>query len=351
MRQWLSIQEHFRRGNAIGDVNHAGEFKLDSGCTLSATLFAFLNAHARFVGVRIDENNPTVASLRATVSQTATTTDPAGLVFEKSSIINSSTLTLQIAIFVTAGHTIYYPKIIDSYFQLTPATTQNQCVNMSTDNFAGDIHYPTITGNECVGSTMLVEGLNPDISRNTLSGYLFAEGVALGAAFGPAPSTRNCRVDSNRFRNTQPGSLDVNNTPPGGIENHCVNSYIANNVCENLGGPCVTTFGDETMLVSNKARDVGKGHSNAGEHANAGAHAAYTILIGAAGTARDSSSHVTLLGNVAAQGDVPGAPGCGLIVASNVAGRIEGRGNQFDGADGPVCAPATIADIDPGLSR
>ena len=64
MRQWLSIQEHFRRGNAIGDVNHAGEFKLDSGCTLSATLFAFLNAHARFVGVRIDENNPTVASLR-----------------------------------------------------------------------------------------------------------------------------------------------------------------------------------------------------------------------------------------------------------------------------------------------
>jgi hypothetical protein len=258
---------------------------------------------------------------------------------------------LQIAIFVTAGHKIYNPKIIDSYFQMTPATTQNQCVNMSTDNFAGDIHYPTVTGNECVGSTMLVEGLNPDISRNTLSGYLFGEGVALGAAFGPAPSTRNCRVDGNRFRDTRPGSLDVNNTPPGGIENNCFNSYIANNICENLGGPCVTTFGDETMLVSNRARDVGKGHSNAGEHANAGAHAAYTILIGAAGAARDSSSHVTLLGNVAEQGDAPGAPGCGLIVASNVAGRIEGRGNRFDGADGPVCAPATIADIDPELFR
>ena len=41
------------------------------------------------------------------------------------------------------------------------------------------------------------------------------------------------------------------------------------------------------------------GHSNAGEHANSGAHAAYTILIGAAATARDSSSHVTLLVNVA----------------------------------------------------
>ncbi|MBM3562815.1 MAG: hypothetical protein FJX48_06605 [Alphaproteobacteria bacterium] len=328
-----------------GNSADPGTLKLDSGCTLSTDLFVFVDASPSFYGVRIDENNPTATLPRATIAQGAHAADITGLVFENSSIINSSTLTLQIALLATAGHTISYPKIIGSYFQLTPATTQNQCINLSTNNFAGDIRYPVISGNECVGSTILAEGLNPDINNNTLSGYLFGQGIALGAAIGPLPSTRGCRIEGNIFRDTTPGSLDVNVTPPGGIENNCFNSYIANNTCDNLGGPCITTFADETVLVSNKARDVGKGQ------ANYGAHAAYTIIIGSAGTARDASSHVTMIGNVAEQGDTPGAPGCGLVIAPNVAGRIEGYGNQFAGADGSICAPASIATIDPRLSH
>ncbi|MCX7898540.1 MAG: hypothetical protein N2444_00355, partial [Methylocystis sp.] len=72
------------------------------------------------------------------------------------------------------------------------------------------------------------------------------------------PSTRACVVSDNVFHDTE-YTADVNNTEPGGAENHCVDSIFSNNIIYNIGSSGIVNFSDKATYVGNVFRNVGAG--------------------------------------------------------------------------------------------
>lgn len=77
-----------------------------------------------------------------------------------------------------------------------------------------------------------------------------------GGLVAPTISNRDCIIKDNLLHDTAQ-SIDVNRTPPGGLENNCLGSLVSGNRAVNLGGPGFLNFASSARYIGNETVNVG----------------------------------------------------------------------------------------------
>jgi hypothetical protein len=252
--------------------------RFDHPCELTGAVMSWISKSGiRVSGFTLDLNGSSSQTRQDILEFQAYRGDARGLRVDHLAIVNGHTLSLQIAV-AAAGGFSYSGVVIDgNRLQMTPGRTQNQCIALSTVDGAGMIPAARITANICRGSGIQADGEGTLVAGNDISGYEFGTGIftAFTTHSRSQPNSRNCIIRDNVMHDTQQ-SLDVNRTPPGGLENNCVNSRVENNQAINLGGAGFFNFANGARYIGNRASGVGHvGGESAGGDADAAAFVAF----------------------------------------------------------------------------
>jgi hypothetical protein len=245
--------------------------RLEGTCAVRGALMAWTSkSNVHLSGFTLDLNNGQSAALQNVLQFEAYEGSATGLQVDHIAILNGNTLSLQIAVAAAGGFTYWGVVISGNRLEMTPGTTQNECIALTTVQGSGKIPSARITDNICRGSGIQVDGEGPLVTGNDVSGYQFGTGIF--AAFvqrtkgfiAHEPSSRDCIIRGNVLHDT-PQTLDVNRTAPGGIENNCVDSLVENNEAFDLGGAGFINYASGARYVGNRARGVGfTGRGSAG---------------------------------------------------------------------------------------
>lgn len=315
----------------VAGLNFAGSgtLKFDASCTFSGTVFNWDGkSGGGFDGVTIDLNTPTVpGSVYAVAAGRAQAADNTSFVFQNSKIINGTSKALLVVGAATGGHTLSGWIARNNYIQMASATTQNQCVSLTTVAGVGTITSPLVEGNTCIGSGIQLDGTNPQAINNDVSAFEFGSGIYTAAPAALPYTATNCVITGNYIHDTGAG-LDVNSTAHEGLEDHCSNTVAENNRFINLGGGGIITFSPQAAYTGNYINGIGKGY-NAGN----GTRTAMWVVKGASPDPA-AGGNTTWIGNVVQDdGSTSGGNPAmlfGFRVESDVVGTIKGRDNVIN---------------------
>lgn len=216
--------------------------KIANSSNLSADLFDWTGQNGFSIrDFTIDLNNSTNSTLVSAIGLTTDSNfDVSGI-----EIINASTGMLLIGVDAPTNY-----KIVNNYLALTtPATTQNQCLNISTAS--GASHSGLIQGNVCVNTAMLAEGSELSIDSNDISGYEFGSGLAV------APGSVKVTISHNTLHDSGVNQ-DSNSVFPAGIETYANDSVIDGNITFNNAADGIQNAGKHTVVTNNTSFDNGR---------------------------------------------------------------------------------------------
>lgn len=334
---------HFTSGEALS----GGTLKFDTGCNWTDNVAKWDGVSGGgSSGVTWDLNTPTSPTTSVgVISVKASAGNVTSFIWDNSPIINGVTKLFLIAGSANNTYTLSGLIIKNSYLQMTAATTQNQCIALSTNSNAGTITEPIIDNNICVGSAIQGDGARQRITNNDVSGFKFGTGIftAFHATSDTDYTSTDCYVAGNVIHDTT-DQLDANSSPPGGFENNCLRSVVSNNIFLNLSGEAIRNYSNRATYENNYAYGVGKSTL-----ASEAGHTAFSIVVGA--KTRNQSLYTTWIGNVV-DDDGTSTMHQSFRTGSGADGTVDGSNNQF--ATGTVAAfvqTDAAADVRPTLIR
>ncbi len=286
----------------IGDGKGVSTIKLDAGCTIPANgMFEYaVKNNIEWSNLTLDLNTPAAAgSLRVGLLFTAYSGNADRLHIHDIEIKNGTSPIMLMAVGASGANTYSNVIIENNQLSLTvAATTQNQCIALTTVNAAGYIPSALVAKNTCVNSGIQTDGAFTRVIDNDVSGFAFGTGLFTAYSTNPAvqPSSRDCVISGNVFHDS-PAGLDVNNTPAGGLENNCYRALVVGNLAYNLGGPGFLNYGSETTYEGNTAFDNGKSGTSGGTRP--GDPSGFLVNESLIATPLLKSERVNLIGNVA----------------------------------------------------
>ncbi len=235
----------------IGAGRKETTLKLQPGCTLPANTFVSANkSGGGWKDLTIDVNNAVSGSgaskvLLTYTCQNDTTIDGLGIVNMTG---NSIGIMLQAVGCISKNW-----RVQNNYFHLTTPTgaTQNLAFAMAGLTPPDDFQNIVFDSNIVVNTAVQVNGSNLHVTNNDISGWGF------GTAIYQVQRTSKYHVITGNILRDSMTVLDVNATPPSGVELDGEHSIFANNQCHNLGGTCLTLFGSYNLIEGNTSQNVG----------------------------------------------------------------------------------------------
>ena len=321
----------------IGSGPGASIIKVKTGSSVvsNSVLLEWNNAGSGITvsNLTIDLNAATVASGTAGILDFVGSTT-AQVTVNQIEIINggSSGFLYVQAYGVTGG------KIINSYFQLTTAsTTQNQCINLGSAA-ANLVNDWLISGNRCVNSGMGFFGADKlTVTQNEIYGWAFGGGITLGPN-GTDTTLRKIVVSNNDVHDSGTG-LDANSDAPGGIENWFYGAQITGNRIYKTAGAGISNGGGFSNISGNWVGDAGTLTKNAIDQLG-------TITAGSSYTA-GYYTNVALTGGLGTGATANIQVGAGATV---VQVSLVNRGANYAVADALSAATANIGGTGSGFS-
>jgi hypothetical protein len=330
----------------VGDGKGVSVIKLDPGCTIPTSAFFDYSAksNVEWSNLTVDLNTPAAAaSTRVALRFTAYSGNADKLNIHDIEVKNATSPILVMAVGATGGRTYSNVVFENNYVSLTTAaTTQNQCIALTTLGATGYIPSALIAKNTCVNSGIQTDGAYTRIIDNDVSGFAFGTGIFTAYSSNPAlqPSSRDCIISGNVMHDS-PAGLDVNNTPAGGLENNCYRSLVVGNLAYNLGGPGFLNYGSDSVYEGNTAFDNGKNGTAGGTRP--GDPSGFFINESLIATPLLKSERVTFIGNVAFDSGA-GTQLYGLYEKSSPANiSTTLRGNSFTGTTLAISSNSPIS--------
>jgi hypothetical protein len=329
----------------VGASPTASILQLPAGCTLTGDVFEWNGVNGDIENLTIDENTPAVGSLAAVVSFRAYAGNVTSAIARNLTIINGSSEEFQISAAACnnpctgggglTGHTMTGLVIAGNHVAMTAATSQNQCIGLTTVGQTGIITKFQVTDNVCVGSAFQIDGDNGVVSGNDISGFKFGGGIftVFGTGQSGLTSDHDNTIIGNNVHDTTTG-VDANNAAHMGYEMTCVHCTITGNQAHNLGGAGFVNYGDYATFTGNVAYD--NGANGSGGAGGIGDEAGFTLNY--SGTA----THGANLGTVMGAGNVAFDDGAGTQLYGLLAGS-NGTGNTVRVVAGSTYSGVTQA--------
>jgi len=223
--------------------------QLAPACAQPARLFEWLSGSGAVVrDLTIDMNGATTVGNTTPLNFDC----HSGFRVENVGIVNATGNMLLIKVGTSSACTVADFHITGNYLALTaPATgTANQCIAMSTAAGLGTITRGHITDNTCVNTALQVDGTYHKVTGNDISGFNFGTGI------WNVPHTGKYNIFEGNSIHDSGLANDINGTPAAGVELTGDYSTFRGNICTNLGGSCVTVFGNYNLVEGNVSTNV-----------------------------------------------------------------------------------------------
>jgi hypothetical protein len=302
--------------------------RLDPACPQTAPLITWNGkSHVRLRNLTIDFNTPaTPRTIQNGLAFLAYSGSASDLLVDHVALINLTSPVLIIGVAAAGGFTYNNITLINSYASLAAAaTSQNECLGLTTVNGAGAINSYRVSGNICLNSGIQVDGFNGSVDHNDISGFKFGSAIFVAFETWLPKSSNYLSIDHNVIHDA-PATCDVNGTPPAGVENAADGTTISGNLIHGLGGEGIRNYGRYTAITGNVIFDNGATGPGCGV---LGAATQSGIHVGYARPGYDSRG-VMISGNLAYD-DGAGVQLYGYIDDPSVAGPITLSGNSITG--------------------